>query len=53
MPKPFYQRKSPNRVVWQSHYYDHIIRDDVDALRIQTYIQNNIAKWSDDSLYES
>lgn len=39
------------QIVWQSRYYDHIIRDDIDELRIRTYIQNNVAKWADDSLY--
>jgi putative transposase len=38
------------QIVWQSRYYDHIIRDDIDELRIRTYIQNNIGKWADDSL---
>ena len=39
------------QIVWQSRYYDHIIRDDIDELRIRTYIQNNVGKWADDSLY--
>jgi REP element-mobilizing transposase RayT len=40
------------QIVWQSRYYDHIIRDDIDELRIRTYIQNNVAKWVEESLYK-
>lgn len=40
-----------NQIVWQSRYYDHIIRDDIDELRIRNYIQNNVGKWVEDSLY--
>ncbi len=32
--------------VWQRSFYDHIIRDDNDLLRIQQYIQNNPQKWA-------
>lgn len=43
--------ENSKRIIWQSRYYDHILRDDIDELRIRTYIQNNVAKWADDSLY--
>lgn len=42
--------KQTEQTVWQSRYYDHIIRDEIDEIRIRTYIQNNVAKWADDSL---
>ena len=45
------KQESSKRIVWQSRYYDHVIRDDIDELRIRTYIQNNVGKWADDSLY--
>jgi REP element-mobilizing transposase RayT len=31
--------------LWQRSFYDHIIRDDGDLLRIRTYIQDNPLKW--------
>jgi len=42
--------KSPPLPLWQSRFYDHIIRDEIDGLRIRKYIQNNVARWADDSL---
>jgi putative transposase len=33
---------------WQMRYHDHIIRDEESAVRIQTYILNNPAKWASD-----
>jgi len=30
---------------WQPRYYDHIIRDDYDWMRIREYIHNNPAQW--------
>lgn len=46
------KQENSKRSVWQARYYDHILRDDIDETRIRTYIQNNIAKWEDDSLYD-
>lgn len=34
--------------VWQDDFYDHIIRDEPDLLRIQQYIADNPAKWAED-----
>jgi putative transposase len=34
--------------LWQRNYYDHIIRDWQDDVRISTYIIDNPAKWDDD-----
>ncbi|UCH65710.1 MAG: transposase, partial [Ignavibacterium sp.] len=39
--------------VWQSRFYDHIIRNDNDLHRIRTYIQNNPFKWELDEYFES
>ena len=40
----------PGRL-WQSRFWDHVIRDEDDRLRIREYIQNNPAKWLEDTLY--
>ncbi len=34
--------------VWQSRFYDHIIRNDKSFIKINQYIINNPAKWEDD-----
>lgn len=40
------------RPIWQRSYYDHIIRDERDYLRIKEYIVTNPAKWKEDPYYE-
>lgn len=45
-------RKSPGAKVWQSRFYDHIIRNDNDLHRIRVYIQNNPLKWKMDEYYK-
>ena len=35
---------------WQKSFYDHIIRNDTDLLRIQEYIMNNPINWELDAL---
>ena len=37
--------------IWQKSYYDHIIRNEKDYLRIWQYIDENILKWSLDKYY--
>ena len=37
--------------IWQPSFYDHVIRDDNDFLRIWTYINTNPAKWAEDRYY--
>jgi len=44
-------RKSPGISVWQRNYYEHIIRNEKDYLRIVEYIQNNPLKWEWDKYY--
>ncbi len=39
------------RSLWQTSYYDHIIRNDADYLRIWQYIDSNPAKWVEDKYY--
>lgn len=41
----------PQLVLWQSRYYDHIVRDEGDFLRIWQYIDTNPAKWAQDEYY--
>ena len=37
--------------VWQRSFYDHVIRDEPDYLRIAEYISENPAKWMEDEYY--
>ncbi len=37
--------------IWQRGYYDHIIRNESDYLRIWDYIDTNPAKWEEDEYY--
>ncbi len=41
-------RQTPAAPVWQRNYYEHIIRNEKDYLRIYEYILNNPAKWQED-----
>ncbi len=38
--------------VWQSSYYEHIVRNEADALRFWKYIDENPIKWTLDQYYE-
>lgn len=46
-----FTNKTANRNLWQTSFYDHIIRDEKDYLRIWEYIENNPAKWNEDKYY--
>ena len=37
--------------IWQTGYYDHIIRDEQDYLIKRQYIEENVIKWWDDEYY--
>ena len=37
--------------LWQRSYYDHIIRNNEDLIRIMKYIHENPSKWHDDEYY--
>lgn len=41
-------RGTPNALVWQRNYYEHIIRNEQDLQAIREYIVNNPARWADD-----
>ncbi len=34
-----------HRRLWQRNYFEHVVRDDRDADRIQQYIADNPANW--------
>lgn len=36
---------------WQTRYHDHLIRGERDMRHIAEYIENNIARWSDDRFH--
>lgn len=38
-------------LLWQRNFYDHIIRDEDDFLKIYNYIDENPVKWQDDCYY--
>jgi len=44
-------RGTPGTPIWQRSYYDHIIRDKPDYLRVWNYIDTNPAKWKEDEYY--
>ena len=37
--------------VWQSSFYDHIVRNDADHRNIWQYISGNPSRWADDCFY--
>ena len=37
--------------LWQHGYYDHVIRNDADFLRIWNYIDTNPAEWAEDEYF--
>ena len=37
--------------VWQRGYYDHILRDEEDWLRIRNYMEQNPARWAEDEYF--
>jgi putative transposase len=38
--------------LWQRSYHDHIIRGEKDFLHIQQYIQENPARWEQDTFFD-
>ena len=46
-----FTNKNSGMDLWQTSYYDHIIRDDEDFLRRWRYIDNNPSAWLDDDYY--
>ena len=43
--------RGAGRNLWQTTFYDHIIRNEADYLRIWQYIDTNPAKWEEDCYY--
>lgn len=37
--------------IWQKSYYDHVIRNQIDYLKIREYIDTNPMKWAHDKYY--
>ena len=44
-------RNTPGEKLFQRSYYDHVIRNEADYLRIWQYIVENPRKWQDDEYY--
>jgi len=44
-------REKLGEPVWQRNYYEHIVRDEDDLLRIRQYIQDNPLKWESDEYH--
>lgn len=40
------------KTLWQRSFYDHVIRNEQDYLRIWQYIEENPLKWTEDIYYE-
>jgi len=43
----------PGLQVWQGRFHDHIIRDEADLYRIQTYLLDNPSRWAEDTFYSA
>jgi putative transposase len=41
----------PGPQLWQRNFYDHIVRNEPDLLRIRAYIHDNPARWHEDKLH--
>ncbi|NLL14030.1 MAG: hypothetical protein GX267_11550 [Fibrobacter sp.] len=39
-----------SKKLWQRNYWEHIIRNEEELMRIQNYIKNNPSKWENDRL---
>lgn len=37
--------------IWQSRFYDHVVRSEKDLQDIVTYIENNPARWAEDEYF--
>jgi len=43
--------KELGKSIWQRSYYDHIIRNEKDYIRIAQYIEDNPSRWREDTYY--
>ena len=46
-----FTNRAAGQDLWQTSYYDHVIRDEADALRVREYIENNPIRWQEDRYY--
>jgi putative transposase len=46
-------RQAPGVPLWQSRFYDHIIRDEKSLQKIRAYIVNNPVNWQEDEMNQS
>lgn len=44
-------RNTPKLLIWQSRFYDHIIRNQDEYIRIKQYIETNTRNWEKDKLF--
>ena len=44
--------KAVGEPLFQRSFYDHVVRNAEDALRIRQYIRENPAKWQEDRFYQ-
>ena len=44
--------KAVGTPLFQRSFYDHVVRNEEDALRIRQYIRENPAKWKEDRFYK-
>ena len=45
--------KAVGAPLFQRSFYDHVVRNEADALRIREYIRNNPARWEEDRFYRA
>ncbi|OGC57072.1 hypothetical protein A3H26_00160 [candidate division WWE3 bacterium RIFCSPLOWO2_12_FULL_36_10] len=38
---------NPNMIIWQRNYYEHIIKNETEYIKIKRYIQSNPSKWKE------
>jgi putative transposase len=41
--------RTPGSPIWQRNYYEHIVRDEIGLNRIRQYINENPARWDEDT----
>jgi REP element-mobilizing transposase RayT len=46
-------RRTPGGVFWQRNYYERIIRDEDELMRIRSYIRLNPEKWQEDEYHSA
>lgn len=44
-------RHTPGAPIWQRNYYEHIISNEKDFIKIQTYIEENPNRWGENLMH--